>query len=349
LSQNSYEEPDTYKLAALENFYPERRVRDLRSQQLTQVLVAFRKNIDRAYALATFLPFLAALTGERERAYCIANLKILKDIEPDPERLDEKTKANLLRKMHKIEEKFHPSKTASQKKERRWRYGLHVVNEILNTESNTEFREAVDGLLPSVILSAWTAFEVLAGDLWEAAVNEHPAKLSQLRGNKLNDWGVGREAVRGEEQSRNGIDEGKSISLQRLASVEFKINDKMGTLLRDKVSFTKLWEIRRSYCSAFSKDYKEISTALSDKAFDHLAAVRNALVHKGGKADGEFRKNVTRSARLSSVSLGEIIPIDGELVSELVSPVVLRCIDLVEAVGKWIESKTEIDDNASDA
>lgn len=48
---------------------------------------------------------------------------------------------------------------------------------------NTDVLSAtIEGLMGSLVTGAWTAIEVLAGDLWEAALNHHPDGLARLNG-----------------------------------------------------------------------------------------------------------------------------------------------------------------------
>jgi hypothetical protein len=42
----------------------------------------------------------------------------------------------------------------------------------------------LEALLFAQILGTWTAFETMAGDLWETAINLHPAGLAELKGTK---------------------------------------------------------------------------------------------------------------------------------------------------------------------
>ena len=65
-------------------------------------------------------------------------------------------------------------------------------------------------------------------------------------------------------------------------------------------------------------------------------AVRNAIVHKAGKADREFLRRVTNSRRLSAIHEGQSIPINGLLLSELVPPVIIKAVEFQNAVGVWI-------------
>jgi hypothetical protein len=46
------------------------------------------------------------------------------------------------------------------------------------------YREEVRALMTSQIVGMWTAFESLAGDLWVAALDAHPAGLANLAGNR---------------------------------------------------------------------------------------------------------------------------------------------------------------------
>ena len=182
--------------------------------------------------------------------------------------------------------------------------------------------EGLHATLAAMLTGAWTSFEVLASDLWEAALNVHPRTLTNLKG-KTEDistphlLNVMRKVTRG----------------------TFNASELMGTILREKFAFHKLSGIRKAYSAAFSKRCEKVDEILSDRAFDKLNLVRNLLLHKGGIVEEEkFLKAAKDTGWSPPGTVGELFPIDGETVSGLIRPVFQRCADLILAVDDWIRT-----------
>jgi hypothetical protein len=188
-------------------------------------------------------------------------------------------------------------------------------------------------MLASYIVSAWTAFEALAGDLWETAVNEHPATLAHLNGKaaRLKKDVKSTEAVAAED----GV---KSIRLDLVSRYGFDIRNKMGTIFvrQGRYEFTQLPSIRTAYAESFSKDHAWIDRVLGDKSLDALTSVRNLLVHKGGRADDEYVRR-SNGLNIPKLTAGETIQLDGEIVVGLIKPAINCGAELIRAVDAWIE------------
>ena len=196
---------------------------------------------------------------------------------------------------------------------------------------------AVD-LFHSVIVQAWTAFEVMAADLWKCALNAHPESLSNLNGAL---WEKDSESEQSPDATGSGDterDSRKTIELRFLLTNKFNLSEKMGTVLKEKFGFGSIWAIREAYARAFSKKFNEIKAALMDDCFVHLAAVRNVIVHKAAKADEIFLKEIATCTLFAGLNDNDRLQINGQTVSDLVRPVFQRSIDLICAVDKWIDS-----------
>jgi hypothetical protein len=76
--------------------------------------------------------------------------------------------------------------------------------------------EAIDAWLASLITGAWTAFEMLASDLWEESLNCHPQCLARLKGLK----------------GQNSPKQEKAVSLIRLSKPSCVIASSFVTILR---------------------------------------------------------------------------------------------------------------------
>jgi hypothetical protein len=137
-----------------------------------------------------------------------------------------------------------------------------------------------DALFQSYITTMWTVFETLAGDLWEAAINEKPNQLAQLNG-------LARRLKKGKQPppdssvSSSDRREGKSVKLASLQYYNWDLTGKMGTVLRTRYDFVRLEGIRIAYAEAFSENADDLDKILLDDALDILSALRNVIVHKG--------------------------------------------------------------------
>jgi hypothetical protein len=205
-----------------------------------------------------------------------------------------------------------------------------VVAELLGAGPPPTF-VGLDHLFSAYLTGAWTAFETLCGDLWEAALNAHPHGLAHLNGSR---WGKGRK--------RDSVDTkpktdgpSKSVALDDIASLGFDVRTNMGTLLRRRYSFQRLSDIRDNYGLAFDKHYSEIRKALMDKSIDALTLVRNIIVHRGGSADQEYMSQ-RLALNLPLAGLNRPIILDGESVVGLIEPVMTSAKKILAGVDSWV-------------
>jgi hypothetical protein len=201
--------------------------------------------------------------------------------------------------------------------------------DIISTSQATH--GGIEAMLASFITGAWTAFEALAADLWETALNTHPQKLAELSG-KTSRLRKTSQPTRPASKD----DSERSIPLSFIQRHNFQISDKMGTLLKPKVEFARLAGIRAAYVQAFSEDYAQIDSIIADDCLDALSVVRNLLVHKAGLADDEY---VRRAQNLSvpKLKVGTLIRLDGDTAVSLIKPVFDIGKKLVAAVDSWLE------------
>ncbi|MDB6120576.1 MAG: hypothetical protein JWO08_4357 [Verrucomicrobiaceae bacterium] len=182
-------------------------------------------------------------------------------------------------------------------------------------------RYGVNGVLDSMVVSAWTAFEVMAGDLWETALNDHPKYLASL--------------------SSDGL---KELKLSYLERNDYDLRKKMGSIHRDVGTYkfqilTGEKGIQRAYKDAFHKDGDRVRAAISNKAFEALAVIRNILVHKQGKADRKFLKEckgLPGMEKWAALNEGDKIQLQGEDVGSLVSASFIGGCALISAVDEWL-------------
>ncbi len=294
----------------------------VRTDALKPIKEAFFDHHMQIQALAQTPIFLAAVSGAWEMACLHAKQELTGSCFPRPEQIDP------------IRDRL--SDTANKHLAQASSSDLFKRNVIDAAKGNLNQFLAIMGqageygiraIFNSMLVQSWTAFEVLCGDLWEAAINAHPGVLSDLKGNK-------RWKVAGGEQ---GDDESKKhVQIKFLQMHKYDLRDKMGTVLRERFSFSVLPSIRLAYSQAFSKDHDQIKAAIEHTSFDVLAAVRNAIVHKAGIADKEFRDTVKRLGIFVDVPVGGRIALDGGVLNSILKPAFANVIELFASVDQWI-------------
>ena len=206
----------------------------------------------------------------------------------------------------------------------------------------------IQAWLSSLLLGTWTSFEAFVCDLWVATVNANPRILARLAGTAkrihLRAVAAGRDAP-AESRQENDM----KIPIKRihdLTNGTYDVNLRMGAILKSRVAFTRLSDVRRAYSLAF--DEKKIDArlvvavdeALADSALDALSAIRNLIIHKASIADEEYvkRAKAVNKAGLAIPQLaeGQPLQLDGVIVKSLVDPVVACCLKLFVAIDGWL-------------
>jgi hypothetical protein len=190
----------------------------------------------------------------------------------------------------------------------------------------------------SQIVGTWTAFETLAADLWEAALNAHPSVLADLSGKAKTRYVLDRSEVAGslEPAAPEPPESEKVVKLSWLQRTGYDISHKMGTIHRDRFSFDRLSGIRQAYAAAFSKHYTDIDRWLGDGSLDAVSQVRNVVVHRAGIADPEYTKRAKRLKTAPKLEAGEQIQFDGESFCALTVPMLEAVTGFILAVDSWM-------------
>jgi hypothetical protein len=211
--------------------------------------------------------------------------------------------------------------------------------------------DAIYATLCAQLTTAWTAFETLTVDLWEAALNSHPATLANLSGSQKR---ILKLAGKRRDEPESGTEDRdlRLRSVERITKGTFKIEKVMGTLLKDEFRFDKLRGIRQAYAAAFSKRSSQIDAILADKALDRLNLIRNVILHKAGTVDQKFLDGAAAISWKIETEVGKPVPLDGQVVKDLVTPVFRLAWDLVFEVDEWIRlasGEKKPNDAASDS
>jgi hypothetical protein len=173
---------------------------------------------------------------------------------------------------------------------------------------------ALEGLLSSMIIGAWGAFETLATDLWIAALNANP---------KLGIRALGAEPKSSDDDSekRRKAKIKYGFPIQRLHGYDYNLKNSMGSLLRGKWDFGRRDETCDAYKAAFGArptDASEVDSIFENTELRWLAALRNALVHRGGLADEGFLSLVEQHPTLNKSETDKPIKLDGSLAKPLI-------------------------------
>lgn len=183
----------------------------------------------------------------------------------------------------------------------------HTLHRSLNSVMNTS------------ICSSWTAFECLAGDLWETALNQEPRVLATAI---LSNNGSGSEVT--------GI-KGKSIEVSLLNKYNYEIQDKMGTILREKYNFSNAEDVKEAYNQAFKFDKSKLNF-LSD--LHELAQCRHLILHRAGIIDKKFSQKVK-----STQPIGNYLEMYPSKVVSMNELVIDRGSQLLKIIDNWFVSK----------
>ena len=192
---------------------------------------------------------------------------------------------------------------------------------------NEEITNDLEIAMISFIVDTWSAFEIVAADLWEVALNES-AQLAVVAINS--DPREGEKSFQKSEVLRfieNAIKDGEDIL--------------PGTLLKrtQKFDFQSYDGVRYAYRSAFTvKATDELLDAQDFRDLDVLDSLRNCFVHRGGITDKRFRSRAAKNRvtfkdfDLDEIEEGQKLAIDGDVVKRLLDSTICAAVKLVHFV-----------------
>ena len=195
--------------------------------------------------------------------------------------------------------------------------------ETANRQINSLVRDKkVAGALRSINLArvvlAWTAFECVAGDGWETALNESAI-------------GLGHQAFM--HLSTSGVDEGisaRNVPVGLLAKHGFDLRKKLGTVLKAKFDFTSVAGIRDAHKAAFG-DREALTRTLGDPKLSRLEATRHLIVHRSGVVDEEYIRRTN-----STLSIGQALPLEEGEIADMVEATILAGCGLLAFVDECL-------------
>jgi hypothetical protein len=182
---------------------------ELRTEALHPVGAAYERNTRRVYALVLFAPAAVwmAMTVQRHTD----------DIEHRYPKKDPRTRISLISAAIKKKAEHHahiierggPDRDALL--DQQHKVSFHVIG-----SQSDAYSDGPEAWMASQIIATWTAFESMAQDLWEAALNTKPKILARLGG-------------RNQSKAKSG-DDPKRIRLDWLYQHDFNLADHMGKI-----------------------------------------------------------------------------------------------------------------------
>jgi hypothetical protein len=221
-------------------------------------------------------------------------------------------------------------------------YGHELLNDIfqrvlgpLPDTTPEKTTRGCDTILVAMTVGSWTAFETLAGDLWEQCLNARP---------RLGFVALDAEPAPADDDAikETKRDRKFSIPINLLRQWNYNVRNRMGSLVRSKWIFTRRREALDAYVKAFGKTERQrFETIFESDGLKWLAATRHCLVHRGGIADPDFRKQVTGHRVLAAIKERFPIVLSGDLVREFVEDVVRQGTALITFVDEWLTNNAE--------
>ena len=210
----------------------------LRTEAFKPIANNFEGNLDRviSHALTTIqLMFFAGLSA---KLTCQARMECGQDPDDDASDLH----PDVIAATKRLTERFNERALADP-----LAFGALIMDETGNAMPrflNTfpHLAPGIEATLAAMIMDAWMAFEVLAGDLWKAAVNAYPEELAANC--------IKAQAFRSSEEP---APQEKSIALSMVQRHKFDLTHVMGDVLAssNKVRLNSFKGTEHAYQSAF--------------------------------------------------------------------------------------------------
>jgi hypothetical protein len=180
----------------------------------------------------------------------------------------------------------------------------------------------IDALYFSMLLGCWTAFEVVASDLWEEFVNARPELA-------LSEPGPGQERAKYE------------LPIGALREWGFNLQGRMGALLRLSESFDTREKAKAAYLRMFPRREKDaILRIFDDEGIKALSIIRNLIVHRGGIADHRYAVHSAKLEDAPTLGDGDALILDGEMVAKFVTISSAQGVALLHFVDDWLRHNT---------
>lgn len=318
----------------------------VKTEALWPPITAFIANTKRLHAFWKLSPHLIEVAtghvlGIANAIFAVTGRPTLTEEEHHDEELQAKIQAKMCEEVIELFEATGDTEVAT-----RYNFTRALDNFELLVKNDELGAEALYAAFCSQITSAWTAWETLATDLWEAALNYHPVGLAKLVGrkNRISKLAQSKQPEDEDDGAETKREAGPRLpDFDRITKGTYNAEKVMGTLLKREHKFQTLAGIRAAYSTAFSSDYGAIDAALSSAALERLSLVRNLIIHKAGVVDQTFvDKAVLVPGWETDCEIGKPLRLDGAIVRELLNPVFALGTDLIKAVDEWVAPKGSV-------
>jgi hypothetical protein len=163
-----------------------------------------------------------------------------------------------------------------------------ILARLLSLAEEPASLAAAQELTRQGVVLTWSAFEVLARDLFVCLLNEKPALSNQLLATPFN-----RKRFSAER-----------IDWSTLAGYDFDLSSRIGSYLISKADLTNIASIREIY-SALFPDAVDLQKKLADRRLWMLHQKRNTIVHKRGVVDQQYLSSTGDNRAIGSILVVE--------------------------------------------
>jgi hypothetical protein len=169
----------------------------------------------------------------------------------------------------------------------------------------------------SVVAGSWTAFECVASDAWEVALNNGSPSLAQRAVSTVPE-------EPGEISSRQ-------IPFGLAAKHNFDLRNCLGSVLKQKFDFTGVSGIKKAFKSVFL-DTNELFEILDEPLLTELEITRNLIAHRAGVVDDEYNRRT-----LNQLPTGTVLELDDARAGELCEKAAKGGIAILLFVDDWLK------------
>lgn len=156
-----------------------------------------------------------------------------------------------------------------------------VLNQLDYIKAQPESLAAARELMRQGVVLIWSAFEVLARDLFVDLLNDEPALLERLLAHPA-------------AKKRFGVEK---IDWQTLARFDYNLSSSIGSLLIERTDIDDIQTIREAY-GALYPNASRLANALGSNDLWFLFQKRNLIVHRRGIVDAHYLAKTGDSAVL---------------------------------------------------
>ncbi len=137
------------------------------------------------------------------------------------------------------------------------------------------FRSAAEELLREGLVLAWSAFEVLASDLFALVLNSRPGLVRNLNS----------------DENAKRLFGMKALPLELLEEKAFDVSRAMGDLVLSQHAVDNVPSMKAAYF-ALCPDDQSLREKLGQRELFFLNQKRNLIVHRRGIVDAEYKRRV---------------------------------------------------------